>query len=169
MWFNAIKIGFLSRALPGKLYALILRIFKRNISYMETALELLGIPGSHSAVEIINLVEKGLTKRSYLKAKEFTGFSHKDMAAILSVSTKTLENKKSKDRLSDTVSERLLKLAEVAAQGMRVFNSPELFRDWLQRPLRPLGGKRPVELMVNMYGLDTVKNLLGRIEHSVYS
>ena len=147
----------------------IVRIFKRNISYMETAFELLGIAGSPSSVEVVELLEKGLTKRSYLKAKAFTGFSHHDMATILSVSTKTIESKKNTDRLSDTASERLLKLAEVAAQGIHVFNSLDLFRAWLQRPLRLLGGKRPVELMVNMYGLETVKNLLGRVEHGVYS
>lgn len=136
---------------------------------MESALKLLGIPGNPSEIEIVDLLEKGLTKQNYQKAKEFTGFSHQDMATILSISTKTLEGKKSKDRLSDTASERLLKLAELAAQGIQVFNSAETFREWLQRPLRPLGGKKPVDLMVNMYGLDTVKNLLGRIEHSVYS
>lgn len=136
---------------------------------MESALQLLGIPGSHTTVEVVELLEKGFTKRNYLKAKEFTGFSHQNMAQVLSISTKTLEGKKANDRLSDTASERLLKLAEVAALGIFVFNSPELFREWLQKPLRPLGGKRPVQLMVNMYGLETVKSLLGRIEHSVYS
>lgn len=136
---------------------------------MESALQLLGIPGSHTSVEVIELLEKGLTKRNYLKAKELTGFSHRDMAEVLSISTKTLEGKKATDRLSDTASERLLKLAEVAAMGIYVFNSPQLFREWLQKPLRPLGGKRPVDLMVNMYGLETIKSLVGRIEHSVYS
>lgn len=136
---------------------------------METALQLLGITGSHTAVEVVELLEKGFTKRSYLKAKKFTGFSHQGMAEVLSISTKTLESKKATDRLSDTASERLLKLAEVASKGIHVFNSADLFREWLQKPLRPLGGKKPSELMVNMYGLETVKSLLGRIEHSVYS
>lgn len=136
---------------------------------METALELLGVKGTPSAIEVVDLLEKGLTKRNYLRAKKFTGFSHQDMAIILSISTKLLESKKDNDRLSDTASERLLKLAEVASKGKQVFNSAELFREWLQKPLRPLGGKRPVDLMVNMYGLETVKSLLGRIEHGVYS
>lgn len=136
---------------------------------METALQLLGIQGRHTSVEMVELLERGLTKRNYLKAKKNTGFSHQVMAVVLSVSTKTLEGKKSNDRLSDTASERLLKLAEVAALGNHVFNSPELFKEWLQRPLRPLDGKKPVELMVNMYGLETIKTLLGRIEHGVYS
>ncbi len=136
---------------------------------MEKAFELLGIRGNPSSVEVVKLVEKGLTKRNYLKAKEFTGFSHKDLAVILSVSTKTLEGKKPDDRLSDTASERLLKLAEIACAGTQAFNSAKLFRQWLQQPLRPLGGQRPVDLMLNMYGLDTVRDLLGRIEHGVYS
>lgn len=136
---------------------------------MESALKLLGISGSPSAIEVVDLLEKGLTKQNYQKAKDVTGFSHQDMASILSISTKTLESKKNKDRLSDTASERLLKLAELTAQGIQVFNSGDLFREWLQKPLRPLGGKRPMDLMVNMYGLDMVKNLLGRIEHGVYS
>ncbi len=136
---------------------------------MEAAFKLLGITGNPSQMEVVDLLEKGLTKQNYQKAKEFMGFSHQDMATILSISTKTLEGKANKDRLSDTSSERLLKLAELAALAMQTFNSTELFHEWLQRPLRPLGGKKPVELMVNMYGLDMVKNLLGRIEHSVYS
>lgn len=136
---------------------------------MDAALQLLGISGSHSSVEVVDLLEKGFTKRNYLKAKGFTGFSHQVMALILSVSTKTLEGKKPNDRLSDTASERLLKLAEVAALGNKVFNDSDLFKAWLQKPLRPLAGKRPVDLMVNMYGLETVKSMLGRIEHGVYS
>ena len=136
---------------------------------METAFQLLGVAGNPSSVEVVELLEKGLTKRNYLKAKEFTGFSHQEMATVLSVSTKTLEGKKGNDRLSDTASERLLKLAEIASLGHFIFNNYDLFREWLQKPLRPLGGKKPVELMVNMYGLETVKNLLGRIEQGVYS
>lgn len=136
---------------------------------MVTALQLLGIPGKKSDVDLVELLEEGFTKNSYLKAKELTGFSHQDMAAVLSVSTKTLESKRGRDKLSDTASERLLKLAEVAASGIHVFGSVELFREWLRRPLRPIGGKRPVDLMVNMYGLEVVKQLLGRIEHGVYS
>lgn len=136
---------------------------------MEEALHLLGIRGKASPVAVVELLEKGFTKRNYLKAKAFTGFTHKQLAGILSVSTRLLEAKKNEDRLSDTASERLLKLAEIAAMGNSVFGNDKNFREWLQQPLMALGGKCPVDLMVNMYGLDTVKQLLGRIEHGVYS
>ncbi len=136
---------------------------------MVSALQLLGIPAKTTDVGLVELLEEGFSKSTYMKAKEFTGFSHQDMATILSVSTKTLENKRGRDKLSDTASERLLKLAEVAALGIHALGSAELFREWLRRPLRPLGGKKPVDLMVNMYGLEMVKQLLGRIEHGVYS
>lgn len=136
---------------------------------MYSALHILGIPGKPSEVDVVELVSKGLTKKNYLNAKEFTGFSHQDLALILSVSTKTLETKGINDRLSGSASERLLKLAEVAALGKTVFTDAALFREWLHRPLRPLGGKKPAALMVNMYGLEMIRQLLGRIEHGVYS
>ena len=57
---------------------------------MESALKLLGILGSPSEIEVVDLLEKGLTKQNYQKAKEFTGFSHQDMAMMLGSSTTTL-------------------------------------------------------------------------------
>lgn len=129
----------------------------------------MGVQGNPSSVDVVELLERGLTISSYLQVKEFAGFSHKDMAAILSVSAKTLETRKKTDKLNSTASERLLKLAEVADLGIQVFTSATLFQDWLKKPLRPLGGKKPVNLMVNMYGLEIVRNLLGRIAHGVYS
>ncbi len=136
---------------------------------MENALGLLGFSRDVSTIDVVSLLEKGFTKRNYLNAKQFIGFSHDEMATILSVSTRTLETKGNNDRLNDSASERLLKLAEVLVLGTQTFNNLDLFRGWLERPLRPLGGKSPKEIMVNMYGLDTVKNLLGRISHGVYS
>ena len=136
---------------------------------MLSALQILGIRNRINDVGVVDLLERGLTKSNYLKAKALTGLSHQDLAMILSVSTKTLEGKRGNDRLSDSASERLLKFAEVLALGKQVFNNQENFNEWLKRPLRPLGGRRPLDLMVNMYGLEVVRQLLGRIEHGVYS
>src|SRR5687767_14987211 len=138
------------------------------------ALKVLGIrnvrEGQINSTYIIDLIDKGFTKKNYMALKEALGFTNTRMASILSVSTKTIEAYKVSDHLPDTASERLFKLAEIAALGTQVFNKDhELFNDWLNKPLRPLNGKKPVELMSNIYGLDMVKNLLGRIEYSVYS
>jgi putative toxin-antitoxin system antitoxin component (TIGR02293 family) len=88
---------------------------------------------------------------------------------LLSVSAKTIERKKSNERFDDTASERLIKLAEIIALGREALGNDEALQQWLLRPLRPLGGKQPVEIMKNMYGLEAVKQLLGRAKHGVYS
>lgn len=138
-----------------------------------SAFKILGIQdktiGKLYPVRVIELVGKGFTKQNYLNAKKATGFSHEQMSSILSVSTKTIEKYKASDRLDEKASERLLKLAEIIALGIKALGSVEILNDWLKKPLRPLEGKRPIDLMGNFYGLETVKNLLGRIEHSVYS
>lgn len=120
-------------------------------------------------VEIIDIIQNGLSKKNLLKVKNLTGFSFATLAGILSISTKTIESYGPEDKFSDTASERLLKLAEVLALGKKVFGDEEILNDWLHRPLRPLNGKRPLDIMVNFYGLEMVKNLLGRIDNSVYS
>jgi putative toxin-antitoxin system antitoxin component (TIGR02293 family) len=138
------------------------------------ALKVLGFKnikeGQINSTFIIDLIDKGFTKKHYSNLKEVLGFTNTRMAGILSVSTKTIEAYKSTDHLPDTASERLFKLAEIAALGNQVFEKDhELFNDWLNKPLRPLNGKKPTELMTNIYGLELVKNLLGRIEYAVYS
>jgi putative toxin-antitoxin system antitoxin component (TIGR02293 family) len=137
------------------------------------ALQILGLKprsdNEKSEIAIIRIIQNGLSKRNLLKIKSLTGFSYATLARILSISTKTIESYQPEDKFSDTASERLFKLAEVLAFGKKVFGDEEILNDWLNRPLRPLDGQRPIDVMVNFYGLELVKNLLGRIENSVYS
>ncbi len=139
---------------------------------MEEALKVLGleIPKKGSSTDyFIDLIEKGIPKRSLQRAKRATGFTYVILGRLLSVSAKTIERKKPNERFDDTASERLIKLAEIIALGREALGSDEALQQWLLRPLRPLGGKQPVEIMKNMYGLEAVKQLLGRAKYGVYS
>ena len=40
---------------------------------------------------------------------------------------------------------------------------------WIRKPNRALGGGSPIELLDLDLGLDAVLNVLGRIEHGVFS
>jgi putative toxin-antitoxin system antitoxin component (TIGR02293 family) len=139
---------------------------------MEKALEVLGlaIPKAGSSADyFVFLIEKGIPKRSLERAKRATGLTYTVLAQLLSVSAKTIERKRPSERFDDTASERLVKLAEIIAIGREALGNDEALQQWLLRPLRPLGGKRPVDFMKNMYGLELVKQLLGRIQYGVYS
>ncbi|MGE0770313.1 MAG: antitoxin Xre/MbcA/ParS toxin-binding domain-containing protein [Cyclobacteriaceae bacterium] len=136
---------------------------------MNGALGILGLKEKEDANSIYFLIEKGLPKSAFLKAKKTTGLSNQVLAEILSVSAKTIEKKKASDRFDDTASERLYRLAEVIALGQEALGDGETFKEWLHRPLPPLDGHKPLEMMKNTIGLELVKEILGRIKHGVYS
>jgi putative toxin-antitoxin system antitoxin component (TIGR02293 family) len=65
--------------------------------------------------------------------------------------------------------DRLSRLAGVAARAAEVLGSTEKAAHWLQRPNRALGGRVPLELLDTDAGTQQVAEVLGRIEHGVYS
>jgi putative toxin-antitoxin system antitoxin component (TIGR02293 family) len=139
---------------------------------MEKALEVLGLPYPEKGFTpdyLVALIQKGVSKRSFERAKRATGLTYSVLARLLSVSAKTIERKKPGERFDDTASERLLKLAEIIVLGREALGNDEALQQWLQRPLRPLAGKCPVDMMKNMYGLEMVKQVLGRLKYGVYS
>ena len=59
--------------------------------------------------------------------------------------------------------ERLVRLAT------DVMGDEEYGRRWLESPQRGLGGKTPLDFARSEVGAREVEDLLGRIEHGVYS
>lgn len=50
-----------------------------------------------------------------------------------------------------------------------IFKSRDKAREWMKEPHKALGGKPPAECVMIWSGTEEVLNLLGRIEHGVYS
>ncbi len=123
-----------------------------------------------SAVELVEAVNIGLPAKMYVVVQKETGLSQTEIADILGVSTRYLQDKKQSDLLNTTASERLVKLREIWDFGLDVFNGNEgNFKEWLNEPLAPLNGKSPMYIMTNFIGMEQVKQLLGRIQYGVYS
>ena len=59
--------------------------------------------------------------------------------------------------------------ALVLTQASEILGGEEKAWQWLQKPNRVLGGKRPIELLDSADGAGQVEEALGRIEHGVYS
>ncbi|MFY0626368.1 MAG: DUF2384 domain-containing protein [Reichenbachiella sp.] len=76
---------------------------------------------------------------------------------------------KAQDLLNPTVSDRTLQIATLFQHEIEVFERVEMFKEWLKSPLIALGQKQPYELMNNSTGIAIIHDLLGRIEHGIYS
>jgi putative toxin-antitoxin system antitoxin component (TIGR02293 family) len=119
--------------------------------------------------EKVDLVKKGISKRSFEHFKAIAGLDYFQFAELLSVARNTLINKKGDETFSVDISEKLVALAEVYTHGISVFETTDVFKRWLQKPNRALGGVSPFSLLNTQYGRHEVHNVLGRIEWGVYS
>jgi putative toxin-antitoxin system antitoxin component (TIGR02293 family) len=122
-----------------------------------------------TGMEKMELVEEGISKSSLESLKEVADFDYDQLAQVLNVARATLINKKSAEKFSTDLSDKIMNLADILSYGLEVFEDRSLFRSWLQKPVRALGGKKPFDLLHTSFGREEVRNLLGRIDYGVYS
>jgi putative toxin-antitoxin system antitoxin component (TIGR02293 family) len=71
--------------------------------------------------------------------------------------------------LTPVESDRLYRLARLAALAEEVFEDLDRAREWLRQHQRGLGDRAPLDLMRTEVGAREVEDLLGRIEYGVFS
>lgn len=71
--------------------------------------------------------------------------------------------------LTPEESAKLVRLARVAWRAQEVFEDLDKAIDWLKSPNRALEGHPPIALLDTEVGAESVLDVLGRIEHGVFS
>jgi putative toxin-antitoxin system antitoxin component (TIGR02293 family) len=122
-----------------------------------------------TALEKMEIVRVGVSKLDLERLKEKTALDYDMLAHALSVTRATLINKKGKEKFNASVSERIVSLADLYSYGYEVFEDEDRFNEWMFRPNKALGAKRPYDLIDNQYGREEVRNVIGRIDYGVYS
>jgi len=123
-----------------------------------------------SEFDLISLSNEGITKQSLESLIGYLGISKKAFSEnILDASVKTLERKKSTDRLGKYTSSLAIEIAKVVEHALNVFEDEEKVKSWLNSPIRALNYAKPIDLFYLPTGLKMVDNILGRIEYGVYS
>jgi len=91
------------------------------------------------------------------------------LAKILSIPERTLARRKQARRLQADESDRLLRVARIAALAEEALGSRARAAHWLQRRNQSLAGATPLETLDTDLGTRQVEDVLGRIAHGVYS
>jgi putative toxin-antitoxin system antitoxin component (TIGR02293 family) len=112
---------------------------------------------------------EGITKSDFISIASMTGLNLTEFSSLLPVSKRTIEKVKEKELLSPQVSDRVLQVSALYQHGVNVLGDIISFKDWLSCPLMALGGEKPISFINNDTGISIVGDLLGRIEHGVYS
>lgn len=122
-----------------------------------------------TSFEKMDLSRKGISKNELVNLKSKSGLDYSKLAAALSVTRATLINKKGSEKFNPSLSEKIIGLADIYSYGYEVFEDTEKFNNWMFEPNNALGGLAPFEVIDNQFGRDEVKNIIGRIDHGVYS
>lgn len=118
-----------------------------------------------SQLDYIELVRQGLPYASMVTIATILGIELKAPKHGRSMHGKAQEEA----RLSPRKSERIVRMAQVTARAIEVFGADEKALVWLKQPNRALRGEAPLDLLDTEIGAQAVKDVLGRIEHGVFS
>lgn len=119
--------------------------------------------------DLIPVVRSGLRYQSFEALLERLKLSREQALEALALPRRTMARRKEESRLSADESDRLYRLARIAARAEEVLGASEQARRWLVEPNRALGSVAPLSLLDTDEGARQVEAILGRIEHGVFS
>jgi putative toxin-antitoxin system antitoxin component (TIGR02293 family) len=133
------------------------------------ALCVYGPTGKFSASKLICKIQAGLPVRELEDLRSSLALPIERLGRLLGISKATLHRRKASGRLDGTESDRVVRFARLMGKAVEVLESDENARQWLTSPQFGLGGAVPLDYAKTEVGAREVEDLLGRIEHGVYS
>lgn len=120
--------------------------------------------------DLIRAVQRGFSFKSLEAFSAETGFPPAEVASVIGIPERTFARRKTSGRLSPDESERLLRVATIFEKAAGLFegNVGETL-DWLTQPKKALGDKVPLSYSRSELGAREVENLIGRLEHGVFT
>jgi putative toxin-antitoxin system antitoxin component (TIGR02293 family) len=99
-----------------------------------------------------------------------TGLSIDTLLDWLQISARTLARRKQQGRFAPEESDRLLRASRVFGRALELFEGDrDAASEWMSNPQPALGGETPIDIARTELGSREVENLVGRVEHGVYS
>jgi putative toxin-antitoxin system antitoxin component (TIGR02293 family) len=120
--------------------------------------------------DLISQIERGLPFKALESLAELTGLHVTTIALLLRMPERTLARRKAAGRLAPEESERLLRISGVFENALQLFEGNVAAAvTWLTSPKRALGDHTPLAYSRTEPGAREVENLIGRLEHGVFS
>ena len=129
----------------------------------------LGLKASSSG-DLIRQVRRGFSFRALLDLQTKVGVPLAEIASIIDLPPRTLARRKSSGRLSADESEKLLRLSAVFEQAVDLFEGDQANAlKWLTTRKKEIENETPLAYAGTELGAREVENMIGRLEHGVFS
>jgi putative toxin-antitoxin system antitoxin component (TIGR02293 family) len=132
---------------------------------VETLTELDELPQA----QLIDAITHGLPASLARDLAQKLEVTLQDVAGLLRLNPRTFQRRLDEGWLSLSESERLWELSRLFHRAVNVLESQPGAVHWFKNPIQALGGATPLAYARTAVGLRELDNILGRIEHGVYS
>ncbi|GAB1462774.1 hypothetical protein MASR2M52_07850 [Pedobacter sp.] len=122
-----------------------------------------------SDYDLVNVARKGIAKKNLLALAKKLSLTIEELADILHISERTLQRYTPSTLIKTEHADRAIELAKLYERGAEVLGSHEAFNRWLRNSNYSLKSQIPLTLLDTSIGFTMVLDVLGRIEHGVYS
>jgi putative toxin-antitoxin system antitoxin component (TIGR02293 family) len=130
---------------------------------------LLGLQPSDTG-QLIRQVEKGLPFRVVERLRRNMALTSEEFAELIQVRPRTLSRRKEEGRLQPDESDRALRASRLFGGALELFEGDvAAARTWLSSAQPALGGAVPLSVAKTELGAREVEQLIGRLEHGVFS
>ncbi len=134
-----------------------------------TADNLLGIKAK-GTMQLVEAISSGFSFATLERVRKELGLPLEQLAVSIGMSPRTLTRRKKEKKLSASESDRLVTISRLLAQSIELFEGDkEKALRWFMQSNRALGKLTPLEMAATETGAREVENLIGRLEHGVFS
>ena len=119
--------------------------------------------------ELIETITAGLPAALVRELASRLDLNLEAVAGLLRLTPRTIQRRLEVGHLELSESERLWELARLFFRAVEVLESEPGAVQWFKSPSQALGWRSPLSLADTAVGLRELENVLGRIEHGVFS
>jgi putative toxin-antitoxin system antitoxin component (TIGR02293 family) len=129
----------------------------------------LGLTAANPA-ELIRQLERGFSFKTMEALESRSGVALSQLATVIGIPGRTLARRRVSRRLTPEESERLLRISSVFEAAVDLFEGDAAAAvNWLNTPRKALGDRTPLAYARTEPGAREVENLIGRLEHGIFS
>lgn len=134
-----------------------------------TVQSMLGFRVSNN-LKLIDKIEKGLPYVSFVRLGKNIGIPLDALRSAVGIAPRTFTRRKDEKRFSCEESDRIVSLSRLFAQTIELFEGDvKAAQNWLKNPNHALAGRTPLDIAATETGTREVEDLIGRLEHGVFT